>query len=678
MDRGATWSVAQPIVLDGERIGAFRLEADYAGPRTALQRRFLGVTAAVLGGSIVLVALLAMRLQEFIARPIQRLAAASQAVARDHDYSVRVQSPGRDELGRLTGAFNHMLARIQAQDAALLAARRELQSKVAALESEIIERQRAEAAQARLTAILEATPDFVGSMDLTGRTIYLNQGGRRMIGRNGHGDEAPLELADYHPAWAGQLVLAEGLPGATRRGTWTGDTALRHADGREIHVSQVVIAHRNTAGEVDYFSTVMRDVSERKAAEARLAELNNQLVDASRQAGMAEVATGVLHNVGNVLNSVNISASTVIEKLRASKVDGFAKATALLAAHECRSGRFPDHGRPGPAPARLPAPISAGFLVEENSAMRGELEQLGSNIEHIKEIVAMQQTYARATGVLEDVPVDKLIEDAVQLNLVSFKRHGIDVVREVPAAPVPPVRVDKHKVLQILINLLRNAKHALEDARRPDLRLGIALEHVGDTVRIVVSDNGIGIAPENLTSVFRHGFTTEEERPRLRPPQRRQRGPRDGRPAHRLQRRTRPGRHLYPRAARGPGGTQQTMTLRRSPRSAQSPHPDHRRQSVHPRRFPEGALRHGKRRAGGVAGGRRGALRRGGEAGCPGRGVCARLRLPGPGGTGSRAPRRAGRRAVCAGVCGRADAPGLGRHRDDRAASGKSFPSSRS
>ena len=78
-------------------------------------------------------------------------------------------------------------------------------------------------------------------------------------------------------------------------------------------------------------------------------------------------------------------------------------------------------------------------------------------------------------------------------------------------SPAPLARVDKHKVLQILINLLRNAKYALDDANRPDKRITISIEPAGEQVRIAVADNGIGIAPENLARIFGHGFTTRQD-----------------------------------------------------------------------------------------------------------------------------------------------------------------------
>jgi C4-dicarboxylate-specific signal transduction histidine kinase len=146
--------------------------------------------------------------------------------------------------------------------------------------------------------------------------------------------------------------------------------------------------------------------------------------------------------------------------------------------------------------------------VEENSELRKELDQLGRNIEHIKEIVAMQQSYARVTGVLEDVPPDRLIEDALQINTQSFARHGIHIARQFE--PAPAVRVDKHKALQIIINLLRNAKHAVEGVHNIDPRIGIAMDRVNGHVRIRVTDNGVGIERQNMTKIFQHGFTTKK------------------------------------------------------------------------------------------------------------------------------------------------------------------------
>lgn len=123
----------------------------------------------------------------------------------------------------------------------------------------------------------------------------------------------------------------------------------------------------------------------------------------------------------------------------------------------------------------------------------------------------MQQNYAKVSGAYENLDPAELVEDALRLNVAAFERHHIELVREFEENN-PKVCVDRHKFLQILINLLRNAKHAMEDVsereRRMVIRVGMASP---DRVKIVVSDNGIGIPPENLTKIFNHGFTTKKD-----------------------------------------------------------------------------------------------------------------------------------------------------------------------
>ena len=128
---------------------------------------------------------------------------------------------------------------------------------------------------------------------------------------------------------------------------------------------------------------------------------------------------------------------------------------------------------------------------------------------HIKEIVAMQQNYARASGVAERLPLGELVEDALMMNADATQRHNVKVVRDF--AEVPAVLVEKHKVLQILVNLIRNAKYACDDTGRIDKQITLRVREAGGRVQVAVIDNGIGIPPENLTRIFSHGFTTRKE-----------------------------------------------------------------------------------------------------------------------------------------------------------------------
>jgi len=233
--------------------------------------------------------------------------------------------------------------------------------------------------------------------------------------------------------------------------------------------------------------------------------VHKQLMSASRQAGMAEVATNVLHNVGNILNSVNISASLVTERIKQSKAAGVARLAELLREKGEGLAQFiaaDERGR------RIPEYLSSlGAQLASDQAMAlEELASLRDNLEHIKDTVAMQQSYAKLCGVTETVSVEDLVEDSLRLNAGAFVRHGVTLRREFE--PVAPITVDKHKVLQILVNLVRNAKYACDESGRADKLLTLRIGPAAAGVRISVIDNGVGIREENMARLFTHGFTT--------------------------------------------------------------------------------------------------------------------------------------------------------------------------
>jgi C4-dicarboxylate-specific signal transduction histidine kinase len=151
----------------------------------------------------------------------------------------------------------------------------------------------------------------------------------------------------------------------------------------------------------------------------------------------------------------------------------------------------------------------ANFLAQEQTSMLNELAGLTKNIEHIKQIVAMQQSYAKASGVEEIHSPSVLVEDALRIHMGALERHHVTVVRDYEK--VPDIVADKHKVLQILINLIGNAKYALADVQNDKRQTTLSVKANGrNTIHISVKDNGVGIAPENLVRIFSHGFTTRK------------------------------------------------------------------------------------------------------------------------------------------------------------------------
>ncbi|MCM2463162.1 HAMP domain-containing histidine kinase [Pseudomonas sp. CG7] len=237
-----------------------------------------------------------------------------------------------------------------------------------------------------------------------------------------------------------------------------------------------------------------------------LREAQAELVTTARRAGMAEIATNVLHNVGNVLNSVNVSAQVLYDKVHTSKGPAVAKVAQLMKDPPDDLGDFISTDPKGRA---LPDYLDklADALAVEQQGMIAELAQLTRRIDHIKEIVATQQSYAGNASVLEPGSLRELVEDVVRICDVSLARHHITLIKEFSDTPQMPL--DKHRVLQILVNLINNAKQALDAGtnRPPQIVLRLKIVDEG-RVRVEIEDNGEGIAQDNLARVFEHGFTT--------------------------------------------------------------------------------------------------------------------------------------------------------------------------
>ena len=290
--------------------------------------------------------------------------------------------------------------------------------------------------------------------------------------------------------------------------TWRGAFTNLRKDGSLYYDEHTVTPVRATGGAITHFIGIMQDVSEGKRAQAELENVHKQLLEASRRDGMAEVATGVLHNVGNVLNSVNVGSSCLAESLRRSKAPNLSKVVTLLSEHEHDLGDFLTNDPKG---RQLPLYLAqlARHLAEEQASALKELSQLQKNIEHIKDIVAMQQSFAKASGVTETIHVTELVDDALRINSSALSRHDIEVIKEFNDTPL--ITVEKHKVLQILVNLVSNAKHACDASEAQDKKLTIRTTNGAGSIRVAVCDNGVGILPENLIRMFSHGFTTKKD-----------------------------------------------------------------------------------------------------------------------------------------------------------------------
>ncbi|MDB6172123.1 MAG: Multi-sensor signal transduction histidine kinase [Chthoniobacteraceae bacterium] len=266
---------------------------------------------------------------------------------------------------------------------------------------------------------------------------------------------------------------------------------------------------QDAAGQPVEITGVWMDITDRKQSEHALEKAHRELVDLSRRAGMAEIATNVLHNVGNVLNSVNVSADLLRRQVRKTPVADLDRIVALLQEQGPNLGTFFTTDPRGTKVTEFLARAALRFTRAQETQLQ-EVTSLQKNIEHIKEIVAMQQSYARVSGVTERLQITDLVEDALRMNGGALQRHAVPVGREF-ALGLPSIATDRHKILQILVNLLSNAKHACDGATGEEKRITVRVTQAGDRLRVEVIDTGVGISAENLDRIFNHGFTTKKE-----------------------------------------------------------------------------------------------------------------------------------------------------------------------
>ena len=259
--------------------------------------------------------------------------------------------------------------------------------------------------------------------------------------------------------------------------------------------------------QLERVNDVIESTVEERTRELRQA--HRQMNELSRKAGMAEVATGILHNVGNTLNSVNVSAGLLADRVRQTKLPGLAQVNRLLLVHSQDLGTFLADDPKGRQVPKYLAAVTE-HLEKERQENLGELEHLVKKVDHIKAIVALQQGHAKTSSVVEETSLGEVIDDALRLHSDSFRLLGIELRREGDASL--RFASEPHKILQILVNLLGNARHALMASDRLDKQLTVrVLPPSEGRIRLEVDDNGIGIPVESRARIFAQGFTTKKD-----------------------------------------------------------------------------------------------------------------------------------------------------------------------
>lgn len=254
---------------------------------------------------------------------------------------------------------------------------------------------------------------------------------------------------------------------------------------------------------------VLKDISERHAQAEMQKRLHKQQVDAAHEAGKSEIAKSVLHNIGNVLTSLNVSVKLHVEKLAGSRGANLGKAARMLKEHEAD---LADFIQMHPQGRRLPGYLItlSDHLAEESRQLYLDAMSMMQHIEHMKDVISLQQVHGRASQVDAAVDLASLIEQSLALEGDVLRDREIQIERHF--ADMPPLMLPKNLMLQVLVNLVSNARHAVSAAGVKERRILLYItQPQPGSVMIAVQDTGCGISRPNLLRIFTHGFTTRKD-----------------------------------------------------------------------------------------------------------------------------------------------------------------------
>ena len=364
---------------------------------------------------------------------------------------------------------------------------------------DITDRKQSEQSHAQLAAVLEATPDFVGMADEQGRMLYANRALRQIRGI-GLSLAAPLgNWGESYPDWAFHKIKEEALPETARNGDWSGETAILDVSGHEVPVHQVILAHRDGAGEIDFFSTIMRNLtaSQQQAAALRqafdeLKRTQEQLVNAEKMASIGQLTAGVAHEINNPVGYLHSNLNTLVQYV--------GDVLRVVTSYEAALPAITDPAVKASI-EQIKTETDFAFLLEDIPKLLSESQE---GTQRVRKIVQDLKDFAHAGNNEEWQWVDLRNSLERTLNIVHNElKYKATVACSYD--DLPEIRCLPGQLNQVFVNLLVNAGHAIE----ANGQVGVSARQVGEQVWVEISDTGCGMAPEVVGRIFEPFFTTK-------------------------------------------------------------------------------------------------------------------------------------------------------------------------
>ncbi len=249
------------------------------------------------------------------------------------------------------------------------------------------------------------------------------------------------------------------------------------------------------------------DITDRKETERKLEIMRKDMMESAHRAGMADVATSTLHNVGNILNSIKTSSHLINESIQKSPVHNLVKANELLRKHEKDMKDFILNDALGQKLLDYYLVLEKDFSTQHEQIQQDAI-RLNGMVDSIVEVISAQQAYAAGASMAELFNVEEIVEDSINVQKESLTQHNIQLNKNFQK--VPAIKVQKSKLLHILTNLIINAIHALNYNDVSERKMDLSIAGDKNYVFIRISDNGHGINKENSNKIFNYGFTTKK------------------------------------------------------------------------------------------------------------------------------------------------------------------------